>query len=360
LLLLIPACASPGEAGFQRGGTSIGENRDFYFETWQMSFAKTGPALPISLSRDNNGPNLLRMQNACDPSLAGVGLYPAVMAVGDAPGGTNSEFQVLLKGPAALRVRTTYAVPYQCGGSTQQLTATSTFTFFSNGRLIRTDENIVAAQQPLTDSAGCSTTCKPNAPFDLTSFWAFVPSMLVNEQGAVETPIRDKPACVIAEGLTVGVKYTGTGVQAVDGPSGPTVQQSLGPGMSSSWPGDLAPQRAQSQVVLRSGTNPADCGRVLATLNDPPLLVDGQPVEAVDGIYQATTQPHRGATQIKTPAAMPDGFALEIDLGGATHARFLFNGEVSAYYLVENDGPYPIFFLPPITSTDTLTIEPVD
>jgi hypothetical protein len=359
LLLLITACANPGEAGFQRGGTSVGENRQIYFETWEMDFAQTGLGLPISLGRDNGGPNLLKLRDPCRASLVGVGLSPAAMASGEPPGGINTEFKVVFGGPAVVRVQTSFELPYSCAQSGMQtLSGTSTFTFFPNGRVVRTDENLIATRQALPDSTRCTAACSPGDAFHFTSFWGFVKEANIVDDQGVKGTVLDKPACVIAEGLTIGIKYTGNNTAAAIVDEGAIVKQELTPQMTS-WPGDLAAQRAQSQLVLRNGIEPTDCGKVLAALYDPAVMIDGEVAPIEDGIYLATQTPHRGRTQITTATALPDGFALLIDLGGATHARVKFNGQVTSYYIAQLDGPQPLFFLPPITSSDTLTIEPL-
>lgn len=331
------------------------QNRGIYFGPFRMDLGQGTLALPTGLFL--NGTNVLKPKDSCVESLAGVSLYPAATAVGDIEGGVNERFDVLLQGPAVLRVSTTFSVPYSCGGTQQTLSGKTTYSFFPSTRVIRREENLIGATSPLANSSGCSAACSPGVPFHFTSFWAFLESQVVDAQGRTGTVI-DAPACVIVEGHTIAVKYDGTSTQAGNFHGGAIVSRDMTPEMEA-WPA-MSPLGATSRMMIAYGDDPTKCGELIAGLQDPPVAVDGEVVPVEDGVYLATDKPHRGRVEIQTPASIPYGFALQIDLGGARHVRVYYNEMETNQYALEFDGAHPIFWLPPLLGADVIALETLD
>jgi hypothetical protein len=356
LLLGLVACATPAESVVNNGGAGMLGDA-VYFSTSRMDLGTLTLRLPTSLVV--NGEDVLKPREACRESLIGVQLYPAAAtAVGDAAIGMTTAFDVDLHGSAVFRMTSSYSVPYSCTQSgMQMLTGSTTYTFFPSGRVIRRDHDLVATTTPLPDSTRCTSACSPGDPFHFTSFWAFRTAEVVDAKGASGT-VLNAPACVIANGATIAIKYSGTSTQAGNFNEGTIVSQDLAPS-TQAWPGDLAPLQAESQILIQPGTDPLGCKAVLDGLSDPPLEINGESIAADQGIYMATQKAYTGVTTIRASAGQPFGFALMIDLGGADHARVTFDGNVSDYYSVQVEGKYAVFYFPTMSTTDVLTIEPL-
>ena len=358
-LLAIAGCAEPGTPFFARGGVTF-QNRTVYMGPTRMDFGSIATPLPTGffLSDQNPEVQVLRARDTCVPSLAGVQLYPVVTAVGDDPKGLQGALEVLMPGPAVLRLKATYEIPYTCGTASTKLTGTSTFTFFPDARIIRSDENLVGTTENLSTSAACS--CSGTAdPFSFTSFWAFERGEVYDETFAKKT-VFDAPACIVIDKrFTLGIKYDGQRTSAGDATGYPIVGQEMSMQMQS-WPANHPPQSAKSHVGVVTGETAASCAEALAKLDDGRLAVDvaSERLYAKDGIYEATARAYRTPTEVRVPVNHP-GFALAIDLGGAKHARVRLGNDVSDNYLVQEFGEYVLFFFNGLDAGNALTIEPL-
>jgi hypothetical protein len=353
-LVVLTACASPGEPGFLKTGVGL-DDHSAYFGPVRMDFGAETVALPTALII--NDINYLAPRDPCKPSLAGVQLTPAVTAVGDVPNAPKSDVVVDLQGPAVLRLHTSYTVPFSCGGANDMLTATTTFTMFHTGRIIRHDDNVIASRSAYTTTAGCTSGCQ--APqFKLTSFWAFQPGEVVDALGNKGT-IRDKPACITINGHTIAIEYADPGTQTETMGGVARAVKDLSAAVTN-WPPTSPLMQADSRLAFAFGTEPASCQEALSALTDPPLELNGNPITAEQGIYVATQQAYRDGARITAAMGQKNGFALMIDLGGAEHARVRVNGNETHDHFVELDGPYPVFWFPAgllSSDSDAITIE---
>lgn len=354
-------CASPSSPPFL--GVSVESERTVYFGASMMDFGGTSILMPTRLDIDRAA--VLEEPTTCGPlTRIGTALYPAVSAVGEAPDGRTTEFEIVWRGPVAARIRTGYEMPYECGGVMTKLTGTTTFTFFGNDRVIRVDENQIAstASQSLPASSACG--CTTTAAYAHMSYWAFS-SGQVHDKNFVIGPVQDAPACIAIDTVMIGMKYFGTSVFANNDAGHPIVEQTFGGTDGSNWPGGGAPAKTTSELaaVPRGDDEAMACAQAIEHIEGyPPIVLNGgDEIVPEDGIYHATKRYHETVTITTNMRSIPSSFVLEIDLDGAKHVRVTDDfGDKPTYNVQQLPDGHLLFDLPPISSVSTsrISLEP--
>jgi hypothetical protein len=304
----------------------------------------------ILVSFPNDTTNLLApppAANQCGEGYAGINFSPVARASAATTVGMSST-TTLLQGPAVARFKVDYSVPYQCNGM-RTLSGSSTFTMLPSGRIERLDENVIASPSAISGADGCGCAQSPAEQFVWSSFWTFnseaeltpADSNRTGEYGA---------GCTIFDGQTIAVKF-----------DKPSEQRDIaGNHFVAFWTGTpfmlTEPQRSRSSIAISPASS---CANALMRLEDPTILIEGKDVTTEQGIYVDTSAPYTSTVRIETNFPVPNGFALQINLAGATHARVLKDG-FEFGYTAELDGEHPVFwFNTEFMPNETITIEPV-
>ncbi|HUS28034.1 MAG TPA: hypothetical protein VMZ53_05980 [Kofleriaceae bacterium] len=353
VLSVLGACAPvPNPPSFALDVAQVdnnGESINLRFGELGMQLAPmTSIQLPLVLTPDGGATNLLEpppATNPCGEGYAGINLNPIARASASTMIG-GSTVRQLLSGPAVARVAVEYTVPYMCNGN-RELKGKTTFTLLPSGRIERLDENVVASMTNVPDTASCGCATAPDNAIYYSSFWSFKP-------GTDKTPTdttrgsETGPGCTIeASGDTIAVDYHNSEQRGLNGTHLVYFTTSVPPLTK------IEPQTAQSSLVIGKNLR---CADALARLEDPPIMVDDKMVTAKQGIYVDTVN-HASRAEITTQFPVLHGFALEIPLNGATHARVLKNGDPFPF-AVETDGDNPVFWFPdPLVLGDTIVID---
>jgi hypothetical protein len=305
----------------------------------------------ILVASPNDMTNLLApapATNQCGEGYVGINLSPAARASAATMVGMSST-TTLLQGPAVARFSVEYKVPYECNGL-HTLSGTSIFTMLPSGRIERLDDMVIGSSSSIPSTAGeCGCAQSATEQFLFSSFWSFRSTAELTAGDANRTD-EFGPGCTLFDGQTIAVKY-----------DKPSEQQAFNGThlvyFAKSTPFMLTePQRSRSSIVITPGPS---CSGALKKLEDPTLIIDGKDVTTEQGIYVDTAAPHTKTVRIGTNFALPDGFALQINLAGATHARVLKDG-LEVGYTAELDGEHPVFwFNTDLQPNSEITIEPV-
>lgn len=342
---------------------------------FQLDFAATGLRLPEHLTV-NHGQVELLGDDACSlEGKIGVAVAPAVAAIAGTGHGevaARSQITTLLAGPAVAKVRVSYEVDYLCPAA-QTLVGTSDFTVFPSGRIVREDFVTTSSTSRLTKvgSCGCQQETQPQNFHDLavTTFWAFDPvrATQVQRDGSPVTSQRDDvlEACTMYPERAIGVAW---GYQAG---IGVRYQPHAAASHVLDWTAstdhtalDPAPRAMVSaiQISNQPPAAPSDCAAVLAGLADVPLQIGDAQAALTDhdGIYRDPAI-HTGRFTIKPAGfAVPPGFAVSIDLGGASHAVLSRSPAAARVGITQREAGdrFLIVFPEGLAPTETITIEP--
>jgi hypothetical protein len=373
-LTALMGCASVSEPpDFSTPGIFIEQNGDdvrVIAPDYEFDFAATGVHLPEHLKVNQGLTELLGTDAPCYENRAGFSVSPALsVAAGMSGFAVRSEITPLLAGPAVAKVEVTFAVDYGCPGL-ETVSGKTDFTLFPGGRIVREDVMVT----PSTHRLGKSGNCGCQQEFDpmnfhnlfFTSFWAFDPGNASQVQ-ADGSPVTEDvyAACTMYPDRAVGVAWAmvpGTATR---------FQPHIAASHILDWVSDQmaldpAPQSITSAIQVSNAqpAGPADCGKVLARLADVPLQIGKTRLDATDhdGIYRDLT-PHPDAFTITAPdAAVPPGFAISVDLGGADHAVVSRSPAADPIAIaqreIEGSSRFLFVFLDGLAPGDTLMIEP--
>jgi hypothetical protein len=330
-----------------------------------MSFSSSGVKLPDHL---RVGGRELLATNPVDPcaleGLIGIGVFPALSIIaGDVGTGRDSSAELLLDGPAVAQVEVLYEVDFECGGP-QKASGSSLFTMFPVGRIMREDRMVIPGTTTLdrtSDPCGCESGGGTN--FFFTSFYGF--SEVADAASHVDREGNPtdggEPACTLFEDAAVGVAWDGNATRVH--PRVGEVSAHIFDFKSDQTLLSVEPvgTRSAIQVIAGDPGTGAGCANILAQLVASPMTIAGNPVprDPSDGIYRDEV-PHRDAFAIEGSSGLPAGFAVSLDLAGATHAEITRSpavaGEVA---IIQRDGERFIFLFPDaLGGNERITIEP--
>ena len=336
---------------------------------YQMDFSATGLHLPEHLLVNQGQVDILGIDLPCFESRVGVAVTPALSAHAGIPGKT-SEITPILNGPAVVKVNVTYEADYSCPGP-ETLRGETDFTLLPGGRIIREDKMVIPSsdQLGLDLHCGCQQASNPQDRHNLffTSFWAFDPNRAtqVYADGNMVTDLVNDiyAACTLYPDRAVAVSWQKLpGTSTMYGPNA-TASHVL------AWTSDATmldptPQSITSAIQI-SNTAPAvnsDCGKILALLADAPLQIGNTMLDFTDhdGIYRDAAV-HTDSFEI-TPRgeAVPPGFVVSVDLGGASHAELTRSPAKEPLAIIqrESETRFLIAFVDGLAPGESVTIEP--
>jgi len=328
---------------------------------YDLGFATIGLPMPEHLMF--GGTDWIANGEACAlESGVGVNLYPAIRAIassdgGDLPSATGvSGLVVEMAGPAVARVRARWAVDYTCEGHTNTASGDALFTLFPTGRIIRHDQHVIGSNVGLNGGSG-ACGCTGGGSYFLTSSWAFPDSVTnTSEQGAAlpEPAPGVVRACAIDHEHGIALAW-------------PDDHTRIHPNGANAWVYDWTNNATtitvgEHELVTRMQLGSiGDCATLLAGLAAPELQIAGHPTSlSADGIYEVAGTP-AGTFTIETAGAVPAGWAVEVDLGGATHVKLHGGADESAGWYVLQRDPIAmrtlIYFRDALAAGSTITVE---
>jgi hypothetical protein len=265
-----------------------------------------------------------------------------------------------------VKVKVTYEAEYSCPGP-ETLQGATEFTLLPGGRIVREDNMITPSsnQLGLDLHCGCQQETDPQNRHNLffSSFWTFDPSRAKQVQPNGSDVTEDiYAACTMYPDRAVGVRWemragTNTRFQA-------TPAMHVLDWASNATTLDPTPQSITSaiQISTQSPAGPSDCGKILALLDDVPLQIGNTmlPLTDHDGIYRDPAV-HTDSFEI-TPRdqAVPAGFVVSVDLGGASHAELTRSPAKTPLAIVqrESETRFLIAFVDGLAPGESVTIEP--
>lgn len=334
--------------------------------TYQMDFSATGLHLPEHLLVNQGAVDILGTDLPCSESRVGIAVTPALSANAGTPV-KMSEITPVLNGPAVVKVNVTYEVEYSCPGP-ETLRGETDFTLFPGGRIVREDIMISPSSDQLgiVGQCGCQQETNPQNFHNLflSSFWAFDPDHASQVQPDGSPVTEDiYSACTIYPNRAVGVRWQmlgGTSTRFAS-PGGPAIH--ILDWASNATKLDPTPRQITSAIqIWNTAPVASDCAKVVALLDDPPLQI-GDTVHGSsdhDGIYRDTVVHADRFTIAARDADVPAGFAVSVDLGGASHARLTRSPakDPLAYIQRESDTRFLIAFVDGLAPGESITIEP--
>lgn len=276
------------------------------------------------------------------------------------------------------KIRVEYELDYNCPNQ-EWMTGTTEFTIFASGRIVRED----IAVKPSTNALGlvgqCGCQDETNVlnyrPLAFSSFWAFHPTEAtqVDERGtAIEIGASAAAsiykACTMYRQHAIGVAWA---EPAVQGATRTAFHSQAAASHSLHFPTEnagqmlLASPQSITSAIQISSVAPAqhsDCAAILGRLADVPLTIGSERFDYSDhdGIYRDPAS-HSGAFDIVAhEVAVPSGFAISVDLGGANHAVITRHGEAEPAAVVQRETGtrFIIAFQDGLAPGERLTIEP--
>lgn len=339
--------------------------------TFELDFAATGLHMPEHLMV--NGVDVLGVDDPCQgESRIGILVSPAVQASASASAG-SSEITVLAAGPAMAKVRVTYDIGYKCP-SDERMTGATVFTILPSGRIVREDLEVKPSTNPLGMVGNCGCQQETNVlnfrKLYFSSFWAFDPvgATQIDPSGnAIDKDAADQvyQACTRYNTHAIGVAWTplaGTSARIHSNQAAshtlhfPTINDHL-----------MLEPTAQSmtsaiQIAATPLAQASDCGKVIALLADVKLTIGAMApaYTAYDGIYRDSAIHNEAFDIVAGNEAVPAGFAISVDLGGADHAVITRQdgAEQPAVAQREAGSRFLIFFKDGLAPGERLTIEP--
>jgi hypothetical protein len=334
---------------------------------FSMTFASTGVRLPISLV---HGTEVFGTNTCPSPSRAGVSIEPFATAVGGEPavGSAVNTYALALRGPAVVQVAVGYEVPYDCDGK-QSLRGTSTFTLFPSGRIVRNDAVRASTGLNIADATACAACDGIPRQAALHAFWA------LDAKAGERFEVTDT---AIARNTTASIPFS--------------CAKYLTHTAAISWSGDLgtAPARTsdtpstfvyaydfftksstvpQAEQTARStmlvAPNEQMCADMFTRLQLPATIVVDDGGVTTDArldafeIYRADGT-HRGRIELRPPAgeAVPDGFAIDLDIGSIEHLRVERRSNEPIASTVQREGARSIIWIEDgIAAGDAIIIE---
>lgn len=340
---------------------------------FELDFPATGVGMPEHLMVHNV--DVFGTSASChDASGAGIMVTPAVQASA-ANKSPNPANMVLATGPAMVKIRVKYDIDYMCPND-ERLSGTSDFTIFPGGRIVREDKDIQPSTHtlPYIDVCGCQQPSEPSKPLYFSSFWAFdaTGATQVPENGISPLANDVYKACTMYDQHAIAVHWeeghVGTHTRFL---SQPTAVHDLdwpnGAGSASDDHYMLAPTKqsitSAIQVWAKPPTNLLECAHILERLEDPPLTVGTTHMDSsgYDGIYRNDSAIHSDKFDvIAGDNSVPAGFAIAVNLGGASHAVVTRSDGSQHVALLQPDegNRFVIVFSEGLMAHESLSIEP--
>ncbi len=252
----------------------------------------------------------------------GFALFPAVVATSDTDGTVlESSITTNDDGPFVAQINTRFVVEYNCP-TPHQLTASSTFTFFPTGRIVRNDSEVKAIESGALTSAGGECGCVAAFPatdtFFFTSFWAFADTGRNVDHTNVEIIGQGQDemgACTLYATHGVGVQYNpvisrvapnaNADAHVLDFQTGSTITDTA--------------EQAFSAIQIDGDDDlvAAQCSTLLQKLSEPAIRVGDEELGSANesGIYD-DFQPHEDEFDVEVIGneVVPPGWALAVDL----------------------------------------------
>jgi len=342
---------------------------------YEMEFSPTGVYLPSSLLVGASRVEALGSSDECGLDHAGIAILPALaISASTRSFAARSEIATPLTGPAVARVHVTFEVDYMCPGLETAAGAVD-FTFFPSGRIVRHDLEIRPSTNRLglVGNCGCQHVTNPSdfQPLYFWSYWAFTKDEArkqVRRDGSEVTSADSNvpESCTMYAARSVGVRWTPLSEDTnvvLDGSD--TADHFF------EWPTDPnrehldpTPQSVSSAIQLsnRPWSAPSDCAGVLDALAMPPLATGDELLASTDpdGIYRDPAR-HTSAFTIKPLSdSIPAGFAVSVDLGGASHATLTRSPDAERVGIVQREAGdrFLIVFDAGLAPSESVTIDP--
>lgn len=340
--------------------------------TFELDFgSKAEFRLPTHLMV--NQVDVLGIDDPCQgESRIGIAVSPAIQATA---GGTNGTYEiaVLAAGPAMAKVRVTYQIPYTCAFNEERMTGATEFTILPHGRIVREDIEVKPSTHTLSLNGDCGCRAAADVGADklfFSSFWAFDPigaSQIDPKGNTIDKDATDEvyQACTMYSRHAIGVAWeqradTRARIHSNQAASHtldfPTINDHL---MLAPTPQSIT---SAIQISAKPLAQPLECGNVLALLADVPLTIGDRLYGATDhdGIYRDSAVHNEAFDIVAGDEAVPSGFAISVDLGGAHHAVLTRqNGtEQPAVAQRESANRFLLFFEDGLAPGERLTIEP--
>jgi hypothetical protein len=371
VLAVLVGCASVGDpTGLTAPGMYTEADaavRVFSPGKYQMDFSATGLHLPEHLLVNEGVVELFGADMPCFENRAGFSVIPALSAYAGVQAKT-SEITPVLNGPAVVKVHVTYEVEYSCPGP-ETMHGASDFTFLPGGRIVREDVMVAPSTNTLGVVANCGCQQNSTMPHDLafTSFWAFDPGKQATQVQANGSPVGAADnvyqACTMYPERAIGVSWqmqagTSTGFH----PNAAAAHVLYWASGAKTL--DPSPRSITSAIQIWNTPPgaPSDCAKVLALLADVPIQIGNTVLESTDhdGIYRDAAVHTSSFTVTAHGTAVPAGFAISVDLGGATHALVTRSPAKDSIGVAqrESDNRFLIAFVDGLAANETVTIEP--
>lgn len=329
--------------------------------TFELDFAATGIHMPERLLVNHSD-----VLGAIDPcqgeNRIGIWVKPAIQASAGGSAG-SSDIAVLASGPAMAKVRVTYEINYSCP-TNERLTGTTEFTILPAGRIVREDIDIKPSSNPLSLGGQCGCAQPTDTDLFFSSFWAFAAGgKQVLADGSKVDVESDAvyEACTTYDHHAIGVAWQRIGT---------THSRAERPVHVLNWPMtdhkmlEATPQSVTSAIQISATplAQDSDCGELIDRLADVPLTIGAMRFAATDhdGIYRDPAI-HNAAFDIAAgDVAVPAGFAISVDLGGASHAVITRDGEPLQAAVVQREAGnrFVIAFGDGLALGEHVTIEP--
>lgn len=379
VLAIIAACSACAKApAFEDPGTPVtvvenGLGRTVVGPGYQMAF-HGGEALELHLpeSLTVGGVEVLGagVETFFERNI-GFGLFPAFIAAADDAGidsVTASTITTNDDGPFVAQIRTELAFRYQCGTVMESFKATSVFTFFPNGRIVRHDLDVqgIANPSPILASAfACNSFAPPN-PI-LTSWWAFGGDSTVDAGGVeVQANARPEGACTrftqAGSERSIAVVYDGEPARIMV-PQGVRAHvHDFFPATATSF--DNTSFQVSSRVQL-AGSAAMSCAQLLDQLAQPPIRVGSDQLAGPnpDGIYTDPSAARSAAFDVEVigDVPVPAGWVLSTQLSSDL-IQITRDGQDVSYNvqrLEPGQNNFLIIINEPLAPGSRVTIEPL-
>jgi len=372
VLFLVVACAdAPTAPQFDGPGLAVsvdnmGTHIDAYnSNNFSFIFSATGAKLPTHLI-SNDGFEYLGTSTACAAD-SGIGftLAPALTVAGGSPASTST-LTVIDSGPGVVKVRVAFNSEYSCPTATM-VSGSTDFTIFPDGRIVRED-SVTPTTQVLTPSASCGCA-SAQQNFTFSSAWTFDGAGATQIQGDNSAVAPDVFLACTMYGAThpgLGVSFANIAGAHTRFHTGATTTHAIDfDADATSLATDSVTVTSAVQIGVQIGVGTPTCEQLLVPLVDVPLQIGAvtYPYTDHDGVYRDVNNgAHTAAFDIvATTKALPPGFAVSVDLGGADHATITKTPDPGTAVGIpqhEADTHYLIFFPDGLAVGETITITP--
>jgi len=335
---------------------------------FELDFAATGVHMPEHLLV--NHVDVLGVDDSCrGENRIGIAVSPAVQASAGVASDSNPEPLVLAAGPLIAKVQVHYALDYTCPKK-ERLSGISEFTIFASGRIARWDSQVQPSNNSLVrfGECGCQHETDSANFRDLffASFWAFDP-VGANQVQADGNPVTDDvlAACTLYTDHAIAVAWQ----NPPPAESHTRFHSQRTASHSLDWPTSdhhmiLPTQQSvtsEIQITAAAPQSKNTCAASLANLAKAPLRIGSLSLNTDnDGVYRDPTVHTAAFDIVAGTAAVPPGFAISVDLGGADHAVIKDQNDTEHIAIAQREegSRFFIIFNDVLMPGDSLTIEP--